>query len=192
MRYLVIHVCNNYHFHGISILFFVCRDPTPGSIRREFDFKWPQVSNNDLKNLNYLDITSQFTPRVAPEAERLAFWDELYREFNGDSWFFDNSNSPHLDIRHPKVYFDQEINTVKRHLTEGSHIKPFDEVSRVKTDKKTKDKVGLNSKRETSEKNVEISDTIPHCELPCVKSQLKDELENSTTNNHKTSDVLAG
>ncbi|XP_077300183.1 juvenile hormone esterase [Arctopsyche grandis] len=62
-------------------------NPTPFEVKETAGIHWEPVSSQNLSSLNYMDITGAFTPRVGPESARLAFWDQLYREFNGEEWF---------------------------------------------------------------------------------------------------------
>lgn len=66
---------------------FSYRNPTPFEVKETAGIHWEPVSSRNLSSLNYMDITGAFTPRVGPESARLAFWDQLYREYNGEEWF---------------------------------------------------------------------------------------------------------
>lgn len=64
------------------------RNPTPFDVKETSNIHWEPVSNNNLtaSAINYLDITGEFTPRTGPENARMEFWDQLYREYNGEEW----------------------------------------------------------------------------------------------------------
>lgn len=56
------------------------RNPTPPvDYVSVVDFTWPQV--NDTEQINYLDITGNFTIRTDPEAKRIKYWDWLYENY---------------------------------------------------------------------------------------------------------------
>ncbi|XP_055676742.1 venom carboxylesterase-6 [Lutzomyia longipalpis] len=59
--------------------------PTPmGAYDPDFRVNWDPILQKSGNDLPYLDITDQLKMKVNPEGERLKFWDDLYRKYNGN------------------------------------------------------------------------------------------------------------
>lgn len=53
-------------------------DPNAKSKDEILNVEWKPVTEDET---NYLNIDEELTTGVNPEAERVAFWDELYKDF---------------------------------------------------------------------------------------------------------------
>lgn len=53
-------------------------DPNSKTKDGLLDVEWKPVARNEI---NYLNINEELTNGVNPDAERIAFWDELYEGF---------------------------------------------------------------------------------------------------------------
>lgn len=70
----------------INIYIFFLRNPTPlGRDNSILSINWEPVNSiNSTESIPYLDITQKLECKMNPEKNRLSFWDEIYRKYNGN------------------------------------------------------------------------------------------------------------